>query len=1455
MRFLQRMISGLLVLCMVVSIIPPVSATEADAPAGRVLLDPSVTQTSVWIDGVEYAVQGIDDNRYVDLPAEAEPGSMVTYTYQVGDAGDIHTHYPLSMQVWALDKNEDGSFAARRIDALDNILQYSGSSIRITGNKGIRMITSIEKEKKNALTSGGLGGYQLLEYGTVLAWSDALADGSPLVLGPDYAKYNFAYKKGKADPVFAYTDNLMQYTNVLVGFSLEECSDDIAMRSYMILEDESGKQITIYGGIVHRSIGYIAWQNKGVFKPDTAAYNYVWEIIRHVYAEVTFQTNEGSEMESAFVYKGNSLEKPADPVKEGYSFAGWYTDEALSAAFDFSAPIAENMTLYAKWEAFDDGITDTDNDGMSDEMEEMLGLDPTKADTDTDGLLDAEEIGITGTDPLLPDSDENGVNDSDEDPDYDGLTNLEEIRQGTDPLKEDSDADTLTDSEELNIHGTDSNAYDTDGDTLSDGDEIMLGLNPLRASTDGKTPDAERTFAQTASDTCIDEALTRDNMVIPSVEGNVPDNINKHVFISEENVVALEDNRAAIGKAVSVDTDYAEGTDLQLVFSCPEDDARSDFYMICQYADGEFIPCETTQEGNSLRTTVTSGTYFVVDAEELLIELGIPIEKYKTSGYTEYTATETFAAPSGSASNEVPDEWYAENYVIVDENGDPVEEQAEADSAAADFENLAEGQELVFSSSLSMPTMMASGETSGKISGQADIVFVIDTTGSMHRAINNVVANIDSFVDTLESEYSVKANFALIDYRDITCGEETILAKNGSSAWFSDVASFKSRINSLYVEGGGDDPETPIDGLAMAHGLDFRQNANKFIILVTDMDYKNDNTYGVRDMDEMAAMLQESGIITSVISDTSYEWDYRNLYTSTGGVFGNIYGNFKSVLLQLAENIGEIVNDGSWVLLSDYQFIKLDQPLDDSGYSSDNDPLSDAAELGNLTERDVMPYINWVLRRYNIPEGMYDDPSTVKVYKYKSNPILPDTDYDGINDNYDNAPRDNVFKGELSTEQCDSDAVYTFDYRDFFASNTVYNKSLSTTSLLFSTFIYPDGGYSYDTPVASAHSSGLVSSIDVRSLMEVHGFEDIVIYDLAAKYRGGTNTDVITCGYTDDDITEVAIGHHKVTYNGTTKDIVAVIVRGTNGTIEEWSSNFEIGDLSKSDTIADWKNKNNHKGFDVASNRILSKLDEYVRNYTTDSVAYWVMGHSRGAAIANIISANLVDGGNEVFGYTFATPNTTVSNAATAAKYDCIFNLVNQDDFVPCVPMTGWNFKRYGQTASLDITSSMEKEWHKLTGISWYNQMSAKNLQELVDSLTAAASGWDSCYTYTCDCADHGNGTADDITERGINDINAIPARVRQYCKYKPYTNWLGSTEYEVCQLPAYFMQALADIITTGGMGDKAWKVVSTYQFADRYQKARNKIVSASVIGGIACPHYCSTYYLLTQYANDANFT
>ena len=244
-------------------------------------------ESQVTLDGVAYPIQKDGEgNAYVDLPV-AESYLLTAYSYN--DAADAHSRYPIGMRCYRLTKN-GAAVQVERLSAFDNLLRYAGTSIRLTGNKGIRMITSVDGALKSALIKEGMYGLSLVEYGTVLARASAIGGGD---LTLQNGKSNYAYKRGVADPVFAYAGSLVQYTNVLVGFSNEDCKEDIAMRPYMILQDAAGTSYTLYGGTVYRSIGYVAYQNRNSFRPGTAAYDYVWEIINYVY---------GSEYDSE--YKG-----------------------------------------------------------------------------------------------------------------------------------------------------------------------------------------------------------------------------------------------------------------------------------------------------------------------------------------------------------------------------------------------------------------------------------------------------------------------------------------------------------------------------------------------------------------------------------------------------------------------------------------------------------------------------------------------------------------------------------------------------------------------------------------------------------------------------------------------------------------------------------------------------------------------------------------------------------------------------------------------------------------------------------------------------------------------------------------------------------------------------------------------------------------------------------------------
>ena len=454
-----------------------------------------------------------------------------------------------------------------------------------------------------------------------------------------------------------------------------------------------------------------------------------------------------------------------------------------------------------------------------------------------------------------------------------------------------------------------------------------------------------------------------------------------------------------------------------------------------------------------------------------------------------------------------------------------------------------------------------------------------------------------------------------------------------------------------------------------------------------------------------------------------------------------------------------------------------------------------------------------------------------------SDPSLSDSDGDGDPDSSDTAPFNNTFWGTVTSKYLTTNVNFTMDYNWFAGDNTVYNPALSQTSALFASLAYATTSMTLSDDLGER----TISAKNLGEVLTYFGMENAVHYSLREDYN-------------DVHLSEVIVGHRTVPIGGELRTVLAVVVRGTDTTIEEWSSNCDIGDITKDTDKDDWINTDNHKGFDIAANRIARFIEQYIADcgLYKESLIYWLTGHSRGAGIANILGASLEKQGATAFTYTFASPATTL--ATDAASYRTVFNIINTDDFVPCLPIASWGYSCYGVTSGVSIRDSYESMWENYTGVFDYNSDANgmdSCITEISKILTVGMDPRVDCYRYTCSC--HGDGTNDTVTIKntGMSEssrekaIAKIPQNALSACRITRYDGgFIGGWDFEVCQTPAYFMQLLAAFMA---------KEIDAYRFAvelniaDRYENAKTALIDVG-ISGVEHPHYAETYYFLATY-------
>ena len=132
--------------------------------------------------------------------------------------------------------------------------------------------------------------------------------------------------------------------NFEITMTNEKFTYDPQTNTVMVNPDKEDKKLS--GEMIITWVRYpLAFSSR----PIQRTISLYWDNVRDGYVIVPY-TNGGSYLEIINTKYEAKVEQPADPVKEGYLFAGWYADEELTVPYIFPEKMpAEDTNIYAKW--------------------------------------------------------------------------------------------------------------------------------------------------------------------------------------------------------------------------------------------------------------------------------------------------------------------------------------------------------------------------------------------------------------------------------------------------------------------------------------------------------------------------------------------------------------------------------------------------------------------------------------------------------------------------------------------------------------------------------------------------------------------------------------------------------------------------------------------------------------------------------------------------------------------------------------------------------------------------------------------------------------------------------------------------------------------------------------------------------------------------------------------------
>jgi Mg-chelatase subunit ChlD len=113
-----------------------------------------------------------------------------------------------------------------------------------------------------------------------------------------------------------------------------------------------------------------------------------------------------------------------------------------------------------------------------------------------------------------------------------------------------------------------------------------------------------------------------------------------------------------------------------------------------------------------------------------------------------------------------------------------------------------------------------------------DLAFIVDTTGSMGRLIGAAQQQMITMLNALTQAADVEIRLGIVEYRDHPPQDKLV---SRAYPFTSNLQQAQAAINKLKAEGGGDGPESVLDGVTTAcKKLQWRPHARRIAVLVGD---------------------------------------------------------------------------------------------------------------------------------------------------------------------------------------------------------------------------------------------------------------------------------------------------------------------------------------------------------------------------------------------------------------------------------------------------------------------------------------------------------------------------------------------------------------------------------------------------------------------------------------------